>query len=79
MIGPAFRLRDHLQHIIAAIDRIGAYIEGLDHAAFTPDIKTQDAVIRNLQIIGELRRTFGGKTPTSSRPHSRPSQHRLMQ
>ncbi|HXA25717.1 MAG TPA: hypothetical protein VNW90_25845 [Acetobacteraceae bacterium] len=48
MIGPALRLRDYRQHIIAAIERIGAYTEGLDHAAFTLDTKTQDAVIRGV-------------------------------
>lgn len=53
MIGPTLRLHDYLQHIIEAIERIGAYTKGLDHAAFLLDTKTQDAVIRNLQIIGE--------------------------
>ena len=33
--------------------RITAYIEGLDFAAFSSDQKTVDAVVHNLQIIGE--------------------------
>lgn len=53
MIGPALRLHDYLQHMIAAMGRIGAFTADMDHAAFMADIKTQDAVIRNLQIIGE--------------------------
>ncbi len=53
MIGPTLRLHDYLQHIIGAIERIGAYTVGMDHAAFMRDAKTQDAVIRNLQVIGE--------------------------
>ena len=53
MIGPTLRLQDYLRHIIEAIGRIGTYTDGLDHAAFLLDARTQDAVIRNLQIIGE--------------------------
>ena len=42
----------YLRHIMEAIDRIRLYTSaGRD--AFAQDLKTQDAVIRNLQIIGE--------------------------
>jgi uncharacterized protein with HEPN domain len=68
MIGPTLRLQDYLQHIIEAIERIGTYTDDLDHAAFLLDAKTQDAVIRNLQIVGEAARMFGGVTRTSSLP-----------
>ena len=53
MIPPTLRLHDYLQHMIEAIGRIAAYTKGMDHATFTLDGKTQDAVIRNLQVIGE--------------------------
>jgi len=53
MIRPVLRLRDYLDHIREAIDRITAYTSGVDEAAFIADRKTQDAVIRNLEIIGE--------------------------
>jgi uncharacterized protein with HEPN domain len=36
-----------------SIVRIEDYIKELDYAAFLHDIKTQDAVLRNLEIIGE--------------------------
>ncbi len=52
MIRPALRLHDYLQHIIDAIGRVNGYVAAMDHTAFMGDVKTQDAVIRNLQIIG---------------------------
>jgi len=63
MIGPTLRLHDYLQHIIAAIERINAYTAGLDHAAFMHDARTQDAVIRNLQIIGEAAQNIRQRHP----------------
>lgn len=53
MIRPVLRIQDDLLHIVEAIDRITAYTTGTDEAAFLTDRKTQDAVIRNLEIIGE--------------------------
>lgn len=47
------RVRDYLQHIIEAIDRASGYVVGMNVAAFERDIRTQDAVIRSLQVIGE--------------------------
>lgn len=44
-----FRLED----ISEALERIGEYVEDMDYAAWTKDRKTIDAVIRNLEIIGE--------------------------
>lgn len=43
----------YLDDIIDAIDRIESYVEGMDYDAFSEDRKTIDAVIRNLEIIGE--------------------------
>jgi uncharacterized protein with HEPN domain len=42
----------YLRHILEAIDRVLAYTSA-GREAFRQDTKTQDAVIRNLQIIGE--------------------------
>ncbi len=44
--------RAYLQHICDAIDRIRDYVAAGEQA-FLSDSKTQDAVIRNLEIIGE--------------------------
>lgn len=47
------RRTDYLRHILEAIDTIQAYTAGMDAAAFMADRKTCDAVIRNIEIIGE--------------------------
>ena len=48
--------RDHrlyLDDILEAISKIRDYTANMDYAAFSKDSKTQDAVVRNLEIIGE--------------------------
>jgi uncharacterized protein with HEPN domain len=50
------RLADYLGHILQAIGRINEYVQGMDKAAFSGDHRTQDAVIRNFEIIGEACR-----------------------
>ena len=47
------RNKELLTDITEAIDRIGIYIKELNYEKFLQDIKTQDAVIRNIEIIGE--------------------------
>ena len=47
------RLADYLQHILEAIDNIRDYTAGMNLDAFMADRKTRDAVIRNLEVIGE--------------------------
>ncbi|NBW79832.1 MAG: DUF86 domain-containing protein [Betaproteobacteria bacterium] len=47
------RLPDYLGHIVQAIDRILRYVDDMTEATFLQDEKTQDAVIRNFEIIGE--------------------------
>ncbi len=42
-----------LQDILEAIRRVGEYSKGLEYDQFVADTRTQDAVIRNLEIIGE--------------------------
>lgn len=46
-------LIDYLEHIQQAIGRIQRYIADIDHAAFLENEEKQDAVIRNLEVIGE--------------------------
>jgi len=46
-------LRDYLEHIQQAISRIQRYLQDIDHAGFLANEEKQDAVIRNLEIIGE--------------------------
>jgi uncharacterized protein with HEPN domain len=44
-----FRLED----INEALDRIGEYLKDMEYSSWAKDRKTIDAVIRNLEIIGE--------------------------
>lgn len=44
---------DYLQHILQAIDKIQRSVGTMDEAGFFQDEVIQDAVIRNIEIIGE--------------------------
>lgn len=50
------RLPEYLQHIALAILRIQRYVAGQSATAFAVDDKTQDAVLRNIEVIGEAAR-----------------------
>jgi len=43
----------HLKDMVEAITRIESYISDLDYEAFTQDNLVIDAVLRNLEILGE--------------------------
>jgi uncharacterized protein with HEPN domain len=45
--------RVYLEDILAAADRIASYVAGHTYQSFANDGKTADAVVRNLEIIGE--------------------------
>jgi uncharacterized protein with HEPN domain len=51
--GEKLRIPNYLNHILEAVARINEYVADIDEAAFISDQKTQDAVIRNFEIIGE--------------------------
>ena len=42
-----------LEDMIDSINRIAAYVRNMSYDEFMADLKTQDAVIRNIEIIGE--------------------------
>jgi uncharacterized protein with HEPN domain len=46
-----------LEDVVSAIGKIERYTDGLGREAFLADEKTIDAVVRNLEIIGEAART----------------------
>jgi uncharacterized protein with HEPN domain len=46
-------VRLFLDDILESIKKIRDYTIGMDYDAFIKDPKTQDAVVRNLEIIGE--------------------------
>ena len=42
-----------IEDILRACEKVGRYTAGMDQAAFVADERTYDAVVRNLEIIGE--------------------------
>lgn len=52
------QLREYLGHILEAIERITKYVEDIDEMAFLGNELVQDAVVRNLEIIGEASRNI---------------------
>jgi len=48
--------RLYVDDILEAVKRIRDYVRDMDYKTFSSDLKTQDAVIRNLEIIGEAAR-----------------------
>jgi uncharacterized protein with HEPN domain len=56
----------YLDDIQNAIHKIKTYTEPLDFSGFAADEKTQDAVVRNLEVIGEAARLIPQEVRTSS-------------
>jgi uncharacterized protein with HEPN domain len=54
----ALRVRDYLGHIVDAAKRIGTYTAGMTRDQFLASTLVQDAVIRNLEVIGEAARNI---------------------
>lgn len=57
------RLADYLSHIIEAIARIDRYTKDMVEQTFLDDELVQDAVIRNLEIIGEASNNIAKHHP----------------
>jgi uncharacterized protein with HEPN domain len=47
------RIPDYLGHILQAIERIERHVDDVDEVKFLASELIQDAVIRNLEVIGE--------------------------
>lgn len=63
------RVPDYLGHILEAIRRIQRYVENMTEEAFFEDAKTQDAVVRNFEIIGEACRNIEHHHPGFAANH----------
>ena len=64
------RIPDYLLHILEAISRIRNYTAGLDRAGFDASSLIQDAVIRNLEIMGEAARNIELHDPSFAAKYS---------
>lgn len=63
------RVRDYLEHIRLAIARIHRYLAGLDRNSFLASEEKQDAVIRNIEIIGEAAQSIRRRHPEFAARH----------
>ena len=70
MTASSDRAAEYLGHMLMAARRIAAYVEGLDREAFDADTRTQDAVIRNLEILGEAARNVLNHDPSFAVAHA---------
>ena len=64
------RVADYLQHVLEAIGNIHDYTAGMDREAFLADRKTRDAVIRNLEVIGEACNNVAKNHPAFTAQHA---------
>ena len=60
---------DYLKHILEAINRIEKYVESLMYDDFIRDTREQDAVIRNLEVVGEASRNIERRFPSFATGH----------
>ena len=63
------RLPEYLGHIVQAIDRVHRYVADMTETRFLQDEKTQDAVIRNFEVIGEASNNIKKYHPDFVRQH----------
>lgn len=64
------RTEDYLQHIVAVMDRATRYLKPLSSKkAFEQNSQIQDAVIRNLEIIGEAATKIQQQAPAFVKAH----------
>ncbi len=50
-----------IQDIFESINRIIPYTENINYEQFKKDLKTQDAVVRNIEIMGEAVKSLSEK------------------
>jgi len=63
------RLADYLGHVAEAIERITRYTENMTLGQFSSDELVQDAVTRNLEVIGEASNNIEKGFPESAAVH----------
>lgn len=63
------RIPDYLEHIVEAIERIQRYTANLGKQAFLNDELVQDAVVRNIEVIGEAAKNIQNVDPSFAAAH----------
>jgi len=69
MNSSAQRVADYLAHMLEAIERTDRYTRNLDEALFKGESMVQDAVLRNLEIIGESSHNIESDYPEFAATH----------
>ena len=64
------RLKAYLDHMIQAIEQVFEYLADVTEAQFLSSRLLQDAVVRNLEVIGEAANQVIKKFPEFSATHS---------
>jgi uncharacterized protein with HEPN domain len=64
------RAQDYLEHILGALERIQRYTAGKSATDFMADTLLQDAVLRNLGIIGEAAHRLLTDSPDYAARHA---------
>ncbi len=64
------RVPDYLAHILQAIERINTYTSDMDELGFLENLLVQDAVIRNIEIVGEAARNIEKHYPDFTSVHN---------
>lgn len=64
------RLKDYITHMLQALERIHRYTEDIDEFGFLQNDMVQDAVIRNVEIIGEAAKNIERHYPEFAQEHS---------
>jgi uncharacterized protein with HEPN domain len=66
----ALRVPDYLGHIVSAIERIERHTTDVDMVGFLASELIQDAVIRNIEVIGEAANNIQRVDPAFANAHS---------
>jgi uncharacterized protein with HEPN domain len=61
--------KDFIGHILEAVERVLHYTRNMSREQFFADTLTRDAVIRNIEIIGEARNNLLEADPTIAAKH----------
>jgi uncharacterized protein with HEPN domain len=59
--------RLYADDIVEACGKIRRFVQGMSYDAFVTDERTQDAVIRNLEVIGEAAKKLPEERPLRRR------------
>ena len=66
----ALRVPEYLEHILSAIKRIERHVTDVDEFGFLQSELLQDAVVRNIEVIGEAANNIQRVDPNFANAHA---------